>query len=71
MRTASKGKGGSVARVRRKRRAPWVRLDSVRERFVCGRCGGTQGIKLPARALEYAEAVDRFMQTHAACVEKP
>ena len=71
MRETSKGKGGSAAGRRRGGRAPWVRLDPIRERFVCERCGGTKGIALPATVLEYTAAVDGFMQTHAACVESP
>lgn len=57
--------------MKRKRKSRHIKLDAVRERFVCLRCGGTQKVKLPLRALDYATAVDAFWQEHAACEERP
>jgi hypothetical protein len=47
-----------------------IRLDSVRGRFECLRCGGTAKVKLPMRVLDYVAAVEAFWQKHASCVER-
>lgn len=56
---------------KRKAKARHIRLDSVRQRFECLRCGGTMKVALPMRARDYAEAVDAFWQAHARCEAKP
>lgn len=47
-----------------------IRLNAERGRFECRRCGGSKAVALPARPLDYVEALERFWRAHARCAPK-